>query len=555
MKFSFTNIRIFTHTLPIVVILIATVIYTWPLLSQLTVAIPGKFELTDTTETVWSIGWVYQALSRGKSVWNIDRLFVPYGADLRFNVFGLLQGLMAFPFVTSLGVVGASNLVIIVTMFLNGIFAYFLVWKHTDHLTAALFASICHVLSLAVLWHFSAGRNALPVLWIVSVSLLCLKTLLDNPSIWKGFLLGCSLLAAFFTDLQVTVFTCMWVLFYVAAYFWGNVFVKPLRSLFAPLLTASLMFVLVFCFVLLPVIPVLSHGDFPSPSLDNTAYYAFSLKDFISPQQIPFIYGFDFLLATIFAVFLFGRQGPYRFWLLGALIFLTLSLGPYLKPTSIPLPYALASVWPPLLNFRTTYRFVLPATLGLTLVMGHVLASLLPKSPVHGIVLILYAAFILLRIWYTIQVQPFETQIYPDYNFYEEVTRDSEDYAIIEIPFGVRSGLDQIGQGGERLQYYQPIHGKRILNGSLARLPVSLFTFYRSHPVLMFFSGEMSIDRSTLSNDFSEVVGWAKPRYLLVHRSLISVEQSEEIVLFLDNQPQLQRIGLENDLIIYKVIP
>jgi hypothetical protein len=115
--------------------------------------------------------------------------------------------------------------------------------------------------------------------------------------------------------------------------------------------------------------------------------------------------------------------------------------------------------------------------------------------------------------------------------------------------------LNQIGKGGERLQYYQSIHGRRILNGSLARLPVSLFSFYQSHPVLTFFSGDMSIDQRELSNDFSEVLGWAEPRYVLVHRSLLTLEQSEQIELFLNAQPQLQRLGFEKDLVIYGVIP
>lgn len=555
MKYLILKYSIPAHIVPILIILLVTVSYTWPLLSRLTVAIPGRFELTDTTETIWSIGWVYQALSRGENVWYTDRLFVPYGADLRFNVFGLLQGLLAFPLVPLLGGVGASNFVIIITMFLNGISAYFLVSDHIKHTFASLLASVCHMLSLAVVWHFSAGRNALPALWIVSISLLCLKILLDNPSIWKGLLLGCSLIAALLTDLHVTIFTCMWGSFYVVAYYWKNGFRKSFFKLFTSFLIAISMFVSAFCFVLIPSLPSLSGDGFPVPSLDDTASYAFSIKDFVDPQQIPFIYGFDFLLSTVLAVFLFRWQGDYRFWLFGSLIFLVLSLGPYLKPTHIPLPYSLVSVWTPLRNFRTPYRFVIPATIGLTLVMGYVLASLLTKVPARGVAILVGGVIIALQLWYTIRVQPFETQVYPSYAFYQQISNESGDFAVIEVPFGVRSGLDQIGQGGERVQYYQHIHGKRILNGSLARLPTTLFSFYRSHPSLIFFSGDMSVDRSRLSDDFSNVLGWAEARYVLVHRSLMPVEHSQQIESFLDQQPQLQRIGLENDLVIYRVIP
>lgn len=554
MKTATYRTRLPVHALPILVLGLVTVFYTWPLLSRLTVAIPGRFELTDTTETVWSIGWMHAALSRGGDIWQTDRLFYPHGADLRFNVFGPLQGLMAFPFVALLGVVGASNLVIILTMFLNGVFAYLLVWKHTEHATAALLASTCHVLSLVVVWHFSAGRNALPAVWVVSVSLLFLRLLLKRPSAWNGFLFGSSLLLALFTDLHVAVFACMWTLIYAAAHF-STGGIKLLRPLIVPFIVAITMFTVASAVVLSPVISMMNQGIFPAPSLDDAAFYAFPISDFVSPAQIPFIYGFDFLFFAILALVLFRWRGAYRFWLAGSLIFLVLSLGPYLKPTQLPLPYALASLWPPLLNFRAAYRFAIPATLGLTLVTGYVLAYLLPRTPIKGVAFLVCMVFISLRLVYTIHVQPFETQIYPDYAFYHDIARDTEDYVILEIPFGIRSGFDQIGQGGERLQYYQAIHGKRILNGSLARLPSSLFDFYRTHPLLLFFSGDPSIDRSKLGEDFLDVLTWTKARYILVHGSLLTFEQAAEIESFMAGQERVTRIGVEDDLVIYRVTP
>ena len=554
MKTTQPETRLPFHALPILILGLVTVIYTWPLLSRLTVAVPGRFELTDTTETVWSIGWMHAALSQGGDIWHTDRLFYPFGADLRFNVFGSLQGLMAFPFVALLGVVGASNLVIILTMFLNGVFAYLLVWKHTDHETAALLASTCHILSLVVVWHFSAGRNALPAVWVVSASLLFLRSLLKSPSAWNGFLFGSSLILALFTDLQVALFACMWALLYAVAYFSGDG-IKLLRPLIVPFLIAITMFTVASAVVLSPAISLMNQVGFPVPTLDNVAFYAFPISDFVSPARIPFIYGFDFLLFAILAVVLFRWRGVYRFWLVGSLIFLLLSLGPYLKPTQLPLPYALASLWPPLLNFRAVYRFAIPATLGLTLVTGYALASLLPRTPIKGVAFLACMVFICLRLAYTIHVQPFETQVYPEYAFYSDIARDTEDYVILEIPFGIRSGFDQIGQGGERLQYYQAIHGKKILNGSLARLPSSLFDFYRTHPLLLFFSGDPSVDRSRLGEDFLDVLTWTKARYILVHGSLLTFEQAFEIESFLAGQERVTRIGVEDDLVIYRVTP
>ena len=47
---------------------------------------------------------------------------------------------------------------------------------------------------------------------------------------------------------------------------------------------------------------------------------------------------------------------------------------------------------------------------------------------------------------------------------------------------------------------------------------------------------------------------WSNARYVLVHRSLLSTTQTQQIEGFLDRQPQLRRSGLENDLVIYQVV-
>jgi hypothetical protein len=351
---------------------------------------------------------------------------------LRFNVFGLLQGLIAYPFVPLLGVVGASNLVIILTIFLNGFLAYLLVNEHVRDPKSSLLAAVFNMLSIAVIWHFTVGRNALPAAWIISASLLCLKSVLESPSIWTGFVFGLSLLAALFTDLHVTAFTLMWVGAYLTQAVWKNNPVLLSRSHLIPVSISASLFALAVIAVLLPALPDLS--DYPVPALDDAAQYSLSLSDFIVPRYIPNIYGFDFLIAVVLATILFRWQGEYRFWLVASLTFLVLALGPYLKPTQVPLPYALVSVWDPLQNFRTPYRFAIPATIGFTLVMGYALKQLLRKIPSRSVVMTLCAFLIICRTAYTIKIQPFRTQIYPTYEFYEKIAEEPDDYTILRSP-------------------------------------------------------------------------------------------------------------------------
>jgi hypothetical protein len=543
------------HALALACLAAVALIYTWPLASRLGEAIPGRPDQTDVTETVWSVGWVHYALTHGLNPWQTDSQFLPFGADLRFNVFGLLPGLLAFPFVPWLGVIGAFDLTIILTLFLNGAFGYWLVHAHVNEAPPALLAAVFHMLSGAVVWHFAAGRNALPSLWIVTASLLCLKGLLDSPRLWKGLALGGVLLAALITDLQVLLFTVLWLALYLGRHAWkrrGSV-LRPANV--RPFLAALFVFLVPFLGIFGPVISGLSRSGLAQPSLPEAAAYSFTWQDFTSPAQVPYIYGFDSLLIVIAALAISGRDGRYRFWLAGAAFFFVLSLGPSLQPTPLPLPYALAGAFPPLLQFRTPYRFVIPAAVGLTMVAGFVFQRLLARLSSPPVVLSVCAALIGLRLWYASWSQPFETQVYPDYQVYAAIAREAGEFSLIEIPFGIRSGLDQIGAGGERFQYYQHIHDKGLLNGSKARLPSQLFDFYRGHPVLLFFSGGDGWDQAVLAADLANVLGWSKARYILVHRSFLTPEQDLRIEDFLKAQPRLEVQTVEKDVVVYRVSP
>lgn len=542
------------HVFSILIILTITIVYTFPLLVQITTAIPGKPDLPpDAAETVWSVGWVYQAISQGENVWHTDHLFAPYGADLRFNVLGFFQGLLAFPFVPLLGVVGSSNLILALTLFLNGICSYWLVYYHTRDSLSSLISSVCGMLSMTILWHFGVGRNGLTSVWVVWASLICLSSLLDSPSVLKSILLGIILTIALLTDLHVVVFTFLWNFFYLIFFFLKNGFASITSFRLYSVSAAFFIFAIAFVVIVLPAIPSLTQGEFPAPALDHISFYSIPIEQFILPYYIPYIYGFEFLLACIFAIVLFRWQGDYRFWLIASLIFLVLSLGPYLKPTRFPLPYTLVSIWEPLQNFRTPYRFVIPAVMGFAMVAGFVLRELFMRVKSQNILIIFCILFIPLRVYYSLVREPFPTQIYPEYKFYSQMAKDGEDYAILEVPFGIRSGLDQIGDGGERLQYYQPIHKKKLLYGSLARLPVSLFDFYRSHPSLLFLSGDLTIPTDLLSDDLKNILVLADVKYILVHRDLLSLEEVSAFDLFLNSQPYLKQTQIENDLLIYSV--
>jgi hypothetical protein len=95
-----------------------------------------------------------------------------------------------------------------------------------------------------------------------------------------------------------------------------------------------------------------------------------------------------------------------------------------------------------------------------------------------------------------------------------------------------------------------------LINAMIARLPSSVFEFYRRYPSLVFLSGEpVAAAPVDLDRDFSDVLSWTETKVVLLHRSLLPIDQAQTLQAFLDRQPQLSEVGVEADLVIYRVKP
>lgn len=542
------------HLLALACLAIVATVYSWPLLSNLTIAIPARPDFADVTEYVWNTGWVRHALTSDNALLHTDALFAPFGADLRLNTFGLLQGLLAFPLTYLLGVVGAYNAVLLLTLFLNGAVAYALFHRQSGHALSAFIAAAWFMLASTVLMQIRVGRSALGALWIVAGSLLALASLLERPRLWKGVLLGLLLTAALITDFQILLFSALWLAMYAAYWFWRN---RALRPVLPPVLLSGAIPLVPFALIYYPALAGAEAAGYPQPSFDAMLVYSFAIEHYLNPKLWWIAAGSYELAAAAPAaiiLFFFRRRGRYLFWVAGALVFLALALGPYLQPTEIYGPFAALSVWPPMRQFRTPGRLTIPATIGLATAAALVLAPLLARIPWRTGRLLLAAVAVVGSFLFANAKNPFVVQTYPQYETYSQIAAEPEPFTLLEVPFGVRSGVQRIGNGGEVVQYYQHIHGKRLINGSMARLPRRLFRFYRGHPSLLFLSGQGDPPGDdVLDSDFADVLAWSEAGYVILHRSLLDDAQAGRIQRFLDRQPALQFSHTERDLVVYRV--
>jgi hypothetical protein len=529
---------------------VIAVVYTWPLLSQFTTAIPGTPTDRDVATMVWNVGWTKYALEHGTDLLWTDAVLVPFGADLRWHSHALLQGLLAYPLTHLVGVVGAYNLLLIAMLLLNGLAIYALVWAETKQPLAALVVAVWVMLASPLLAQFRVGRPSFACIWIVVGALLSFRSLWQRPTPLNTLALGGFLLAALFTDFQIVLFSLLWLALYGLYRWTGQGTRLDLRRLLA-LLGAALILLVPFLIVFYPAV---AGANPPLTDLRGMMPYSYRIQDYINPALIPSIYGYELLAASLIAVIVLRWRGPYLCWLGAALFILLLALGPFLQPTQIPLPFAAVNLISPLRNFRTPSRLVMPALIGFGMVAGYALAYLLPRvraRPARWAVAFVaiggHLAFALLH-------DPFNVQTYPTYDVYRQIASEPGDFALLEVPFGARSGLKRIGAGAETLQYYQHIHGKAILNGMIARLPDAVFEFYARHPALRLLAGDLPAASDTaLDRDFSNVLAWSHARYVLVHHGLLADDQRARIEAFLSRQPQLEPLGSEGDLAVYQV--
>ncbi len=525
-------------------------VYAWPLVAAFRTHVPGQPGFADVTEYIWSVGWVEQVFTGRGSLFVTDRLLFPHTTDLRWGTFGWLQAIAAYPFIRVFGVPGAFNLVLLATLVLNGVVTYAFLWRLTRCRPAALIGAIWCQLATPILSQLVLGRSALGGFWLVALALLFADALLRQPGLGHSFRLAFTLIAAGFSDFQTLLFATLW-LGLLAAYRLSTRQAsrwRALRFLFLSVGGAFLGLGVVFGPTWLTV-----SRHYQSPSLDDIAAYAFSLRQLLSPGLWWYIAGLELLGASLATVLFFRRRREPYFWLAGAGIFLLLSLGPYLKPSRLPLPLALVNLLPALSHFRVPARFTIPALLGFAVASAYGLTALFSRLRRRQWILVVVMLTAGLRLVLAVAQMPFNVQRFATYQTYERLKAEPEDFTILELPFGLRSGFERIGHGGEVFQYYQHIHQKRLVGGSLARIPGPVIAAYREYPVLLFLAGEAFDSTAALSDDLSRVLDWSDTRYVLVHQDMYPEGLVAQVQPFLAGHERLRKVGQEADLAIYRV--
>ena len=531
------------------VLLMVALAWTAPIAIGLGTHLPGTAVDLDVASMAWNVAWVQRAIETPATLLRSDAVLVPFGADLTAHTYGLLPAALAWPVAHGFGAVVAFNVMLIGTLALNGWLGYALFRDLGASRIAALAAALSLMLSGPALEQFRVGRPIFAAIWVTSAALLAARRVLARPTARWTIALGAALGAALFTDLQILFFTAIWVGWIVI---WHVVTARGIDARRAVALAAAV--AMVAAPFLLIMYPAFAGDRLPVPDRDEAVRYSFRWWDYFTPSVVPrAVGGYEVAIAAVTGLFALRREPRLRVWWFGALALFVLALGPALKFTGLPMPFALFSWWAPLAQFRVPSRLTIPAVIGLAAVVSLLLDRLFRRMRVRQAIL-LAGALMALRLTLALAQHPFHTQQHAPSIVYDYLSRVRAAGAVIEVPVAVRSGLDRIGHGAEFLQYYQLAHGRPIVNAMIARLPAEVFAFYRGHVSLMLLAGEpVQATDDELAGDLTTVIGAIDASHVVMHRDLMTPGQVARAARLLDRHPRLRPWISEGPIAAYRV--
>jgi hypothetical protein len=198
------------------------------------------------------------------------------------------------------------------------------------------------------------------------------------------------------------------------------------------------------------------------------------------PQETTTYVGLGVLALAAFGVAARRSKGqPVALLLAIALVFSVLSLGSHLKllgsETGIPLPGLLLAEIPVLRLARAPGRHIVVAMLGFALLAGagwERLGRRWLRAGVAALLAFEYAA---------LPLPLLSTQVSPVYQRLAEIPGD---FAVLEVPFGVRDGRGALGWPDNRQIFAQTVHGHPIVAAAVSRIPPETWRELREMPLI-----------------------------------------------------------------------
>ena len=533
----------------------------------------------------------------------------------------LLAGILFLPITHVFGTIVCYNIYLLLTFVLSGFGAYLLVKYLTENTKASFIAGIVYAFSPQHLTHVIGGTVTIATIqWIPFYILFLMKMVKDKKSsdaCLCAIFFSLTALGSWTLAVYTAIFSVLYIIYTlytdrdaIISYNFlkgGIVFGIISAVLITPFAIALVNSMRTNPHMYNPLSGFIIHSadllGFFIPSPDHTIfgsyvtpiYYNFTGNACESTTYV----GYTVLILALFAI-LRIRERHIRFFAVSSLIFFVLSLGPVLHikgiftiPVSglnlddfvrsigiqlpdkafdilssnivIPLP-GLALKYLPILSMgRAPSRFNLMTSLMLAILIGYGVSEILKRIKDNNkkqLVCVLIGSLII----FESLVIPFPMLSPGVPGFYYQISNDSDDYAIVDLPLGSSPlwapgcpTARALGCPSPRYLYmfYLSIHGKKIVSGGVDRDMPPLLEFVRRTPVLQKFDqfniSEGDILNQRLSLIGQSVLNYYDIRYVILHYNFLNDEYKDDAEAILTQIFANGSYYKEGDMAVYKV--
>lgn len=310
-----------------------------------------------------------------------------------------------------------------------------------------------------------------------------------------------------------------------------------------------------------------------------------------------FVYvGYTVLALAIFAALRLWRDRRVRFWVVSALTFFVLSLGPLLHvagqavfdldglPVRVPLPFILLHYVPFIKGNRYPSRLIVIIVLCLAVLVGYALAELAKtrrpsypsypsthsspsyqssKSSLSSPLFAIFTVIIAVLISFESLAIPLPLSDMRLPQIYQTIGREAGDEPILQLPLSWRNSFRFIpdrfvGQPPTAVmfqQFYQTAHQRPILSGNTSRNPEFKFGYFIQAPIIRTIidleegrpvSAEQIAADKAIAPQVLRFFGF---RYVVVHPPLVGSSTEDYIRTIFPLQP----MPADNGLSAYRV--
>ena len=468
-----------------------TLLMTYPLVFHLTTNIPG--DAGDGHQNLWNIWHFKKRLLNFQNPFYTNYLYYPIGVKLIFHTYGVFNNLLVLPFNN---IVLAYNFIVLFSFVMSAMGMYFLSFYLTQDKFGSFIAGVIFSFCPYKFAHLLAGHlNLISTEWIPFYILYLIKTF-KEPFNYKNIYLTSiffllTILCSYYYTFYLMIFTILFLVFEAR----DKIFTKEnFLLIFLNLLLTLPILIMGFQAYLKGGLPKV--GGYKKFSADLLAFFIPSplhpifgtyVESFYFKFQVGIAETIVFVGYTILGLFIYALLSSQRrrlkFWLISALCFFILSLGPVLqiyRHSIFPLPHLPLRQMPLVSSFHTPSRFDIMLTLCLSIIVAYTMKVLLLKLSSKKRFLISFIFFICIIFEYA--AFPFPIDVWSSSNLgcnLKRALRSSSRGSIFFIPFSESWRYE----GGIRM-YLQTIFNRPMLGGYISRTPPWLVNYYENAPII-----------------------------------------------------------------------